>query len=200
MAKPPRRRRFRRGTSEPFQPLRTLLHIGLLQSIYYLTATLLILFTALVAGKPFNLDLIFSWRAVRGDTTVGWTLGIVWLLCAACMIISLFLIVARSKLILDFSLTIGFLHLIVVSLYEHEIPRSMLWWGLQFATAAVMILGGTWACQWRELRPMSFGLGDLTNPRGSARTTGGGGGGAYEMVPQGREQEDGETDVERGRG
>lgn len=23
-----------------------------------------------------------------------------------------------------------------------------------------MVAGGTWACRWRELRPMSFGLGD----------------------------------------
>jgi hypothetical protein len=85
MPKPPRRRRFRHTAHEPFQPLRTLLHILLLQSIYYLTATILILFTSLVSGKPFSLDLIFSWRAVRGDTTVGWTLGVVWILCGIAM-------------------------------------------------------------------------------------------------------------------
>jgi hypothetical protein len=85
MAKPQRRRRFRRNASEPFQPLRTLLHIALLQSVYYLAATLLILFTALVAGTPISVSLIFSWRAVRGDTTVGWTLGVVWLLCGLVM-------------------------------------------------------------------------------------------------------------------
>jgi len=188
MAKPPRRRRFRRGNHEPFQPLRTLLHIALLQSIYYLTASLLILFTALVAGKPFNLDLIFSWRAVRGDTTVGWTLGIVWLLCGAVMIIALLLVVARSKLVLDFSLTTTFLHLIVVSLYEHEVPRSLLWWALQFVITGVMVAGGTWACQWRELRPMSFGLGDGGN-------TISGTGGSYEMAAV-EEEGEGETETE----
>ena len=81
----PRRRRFRRRVSEPFQPLRTLAHIVLLQGTYYLAATVLILFTALVAGKPFGADLVFSWRAVRGDTTVGWTLALVWMLCGAIM-------------------------------------------------------------------------------------------------------------------
>jgi len=85
MAKPQRRRRFRRNVSEHSQPLRTLLHIVLLQSIYYLSATLLILFTTLVAGSPFSASLIFSWRAVRGDTAVGWTLGVVWLLCGLVM-------------------------------------------------------------------------------------------------------------------
>ena len=42
-------------------------------------ATLLILFTALAAGKPFSADLVLSWRSLRGDTTVGWTLGLCWI-------------------------------------------------------------------------------------------------------------------------
>lgn len=54
--------------------------IVVLQATYYLCATVLILFTALVAGQHFNLDLIFDWRSLRGDTTVGWMLGLVWML------------------------------------------------------------------------------------------------------------------------
>ena len=96
------------------------------------------------------------------------------------------MIVARSKLVLDFSLTITFLHLVVVSLYEHELPRGVLWWAMQFLVAGIMIGGGTWACQWRELRPMSFGLGG-----DGGSSAGGGSGGSYEMVP---------VDVEDGSG
>lgn len=98
------------------------------------------------------------------------------------------LVHARSKLVLDFSLTLHFLHLVVVSLYDHGIPRSWLWWGLQATSAAVMIFVGTWACQWRELRPIPFG-----GNGGGARGVGEGsssdvtrsasdGGGNYEMV------------------
>ena len=36
--------------------------------------------TALVAGRPVTLDLLLSWNSLRGDTTVGWTLGLVWML------------------------------------------------------------------------------------------------------------------------
>ena len=43
---------------------------------------------------------------------------------------------------------------------------------------AVMVAGGTWACRWRELRPMSFGLGD---------------GQGYEMAAVAEEEEEGET-------
>lgn len=72
-------------------------------------------------------------------------------------VIFLLLLVSRSKLIPDFALTIHFLHLIASSLYSHSIPSNLLWWGLQCASAALMIFLGIWACQWRELKPISFG-------------------------------------------
>lgn len=60
-------------------PLKILTQILTLQAAYYMLATLLILFTALAAGKPFSADLVLSWRSLRGDTTVGWTLGLCWI-------------------------------------------------------------------------------------------------------------------------
>lgn len=80
MAGTRRRRPPRPGALNDLPPLKIIRQIVLLQSIYYISALLLILFTALVAGKRFNLDLLFSWRSIRGDTTVGWMLGVVWLL------------------------------------------------------------------------------------------------------------------------
>jgi len=77
---PRRRRPPRAGALSDLPPLRILRQIILLQSAYYLCATVLILFTTLVAGKNFNIDLILSWRSLRGDTTVGWTLGLCWML------------------------------------------------------------------------------------------------------------------------
>jgi len=75
-----RRRPPRAGALSDLPPLKIVKNIVLLQTAYYICATILILFTALVAGTSFSLDLILSWRALRGDTTVGWTLGFVWML------------------------------------------------------------------------------------------------------------------------
>ena len=61
-------------------PLRIATQILVLQSGYYAIATALILFTSLSAGKRFSLSLVFSWHSLRGDTTVGWTLGLCWLM------------------------------------------------------------------------------------------------------------------------
>jgi hypothetical protein len=75
-----RRRPPRPGALTELPPLKILMQIVLLQIIWYIAATALILFTALVAGKHFSFDLVLSWRSLRGDTTVGWMLGLVWLL------------------------------------------------------------------------------------------------------------------------
>lgn len=77
----PRQRKLRRaGALKDLPPLKIVKKILLLQIAYYTCATVSILFTALVAGTAFSPDLILSWRSLRGDTTVGWTLSCVWLL------------------------------------------------------------------------------------------------------------------------
>ncbi|OGM45828.1 protein sys1 [Aspergillus bombycis] len=153
----PPRRRPPAGARTDLPPLKIVRKIAILQLAYYASATALILFTTLVYGTPFSLDLVLSWDSLRGDTTIGWMLGLVWMLNSLAGIIFLLLLVVRSKLIPDFALTIHFLHLLATSLYTHAIPSNLLWWGLQFASASLMTFGGIWACQWRELRPISFG-------------------------------------------
>lgn len=64
---------------------------------------------------------------------------------------------SRSKLVPDFALTIHFLHLVATILYTRSVPSNLLWWGLQFASAGIMTFLGMWACQHRELKPISFG-------------------------------------------
>lgn len=76
-------------------------------------------------------------------------------------VILLLLLVSRSKLIPDFALTIHFVHLIATSLYTHTIPTNWLWWGLQFASASLMVFLGMWACRYRELQPITFGIGGV---------------------------------------
>lgn len=181
-------------------PLKILTQILTLQAAYYILATLLILFTALAAGKPFSADLVLSWRSLRGDTTVGWTLGLCWIVVGGLGALLLLLLISRSKLVPDFTLTLHFLHLVVTSLYSRAVPRNWLWWLLQATSAGLMTSLGVWTCRWRELQPINFGssgaggedgggvnskdasgdiaVHDAEVDRGKAR----GGGAAYEMV------------------
>jgi hypothetical protein len=77
---PRRRRPHRPGALADLAPLRIFTQIIVLQAAYYVCAAILIIFTALVAGRPIKLDLVFSWRSLRGDITAGWTLGLAWML------------------------------------------------------------------------------------------------------------------------
>jgi len=198
----PRKQRLRRpGALADLQPLRILTQIVFLQIAYYVGAAVLIIFTALVAGKELSLDLLLNWQVLRGDTTVGWMLGLVWMLNSLVSVVSILLLIARSKLVPDFALTVHALHLIFTSLYSRSIPSTWFWWALQAASAGLMTSLGVWTCQYRELRPISFGgtgrsagAVNTENPpeegssdaagygRGRGRGRGRDGAGTYELV------------------
>ncbi|KAH8593935.1 integral membrane protein S linking to the trans Golgi network-domain-containing protein [Bisporella sp. PMI_857] len=168
-----RRRPPRPGALTELPPLKILTQILILQTIWYVVATGLILFTALVAGRHFSLDMVLSWRSLRGDTTVGWMLGFVWLLNSVVGVIAILLLIHRSKLVLDFALTLHLIHLLVTSFYSHSIPTNALWWALQFTSAALMTSLGVWTCQWRELRPINFGGSSTSNDASNAQVSDG---------------------------
>lgn len=87
---PPRRRKPpRAGALTELPPLRIIRLIILLQLCYYATAFILILFTTLVLGQKFSLALVFDWKSVRGDNTIGWTIGFLWVVNGFIMYVSL---------------------------------------------------------------------------------------------------------------
>jgi hypothetical protein len=115
------------------------------------------------------------------------------LILIRCSVIFILLLIARSKLVLDFALTVHFIHLLVTSFYSHAIPANLFWWALQICSATIMTSLGVWACQWRELRPINFGSKSATTQqpaaddgvgesRGRGRGRGRDGAGEYEMV------------------
>ncbi|KAK6387686.1 Integral membrane protein of the Golgi [Exophiala oligosperma] len=155
---PPRRRKPpRAGALTELPPLKIIRSILLLQLFYYSVAFILILFTTLVLGQRFSPALLFDWHSIRGDNTVGWTVGFLWVVDGFIIVIPILLLVARSKLVPDFALTIHFIHLLITSFYTRSLPTNLLWWGLEAASAALTISLGVWACRYRELQPISFG-------------------------------------------
>jgi len=199
-----RRRPPRPGALTELPPLKILSQIALLQVIYYVSGCAMLLFTALVAGKNFSLDLVFSWQSLRGDTTAGWMVAMVWMMNSFVGAVSLLLLISRSKLIPDFALTIHFLHLVAVSLYSHSLPTNMLWWALQICSAAFMTTLGVWSCRWRELRPINFGgAAAATVSDGSASradTSNGGRGSNVGLEPLGDEEQGYGRGSRRGKG
>jgi hypothetical protein len=58
-----------------WSPRKILLQIVLLQTIYTVSATLLLTFLVLVLGAPFRLDYLFLDRRVRLDNVFGWSIA-----------------------------------------------------------------------------------------------------------------------------
>ncbi|KAI0912572.1 integral membrane protein S linking to the trans Golgi network-domain-containing protein [Ustulina deusta] len=177
---PRRRRPPRPGAIAELPPLRILGQIAALQGIYYAVALVLMLFTSLVMGLQFSLDFVFGWASLRGDNTQGWLIGFVWLCCAGAVVVALVVLISRSKLVLDFSLTLHVLHLVVVCVYTGYLPRNLAWWITMLVSGTITVAGGTYGCRWRELRPITFGgggrnTGNGENSNGSLEDGGGSG-------------------------
>ncbi|KAI2617899.1 integral membrane protein S linking to the trans Golgi network-domain-containing protein [Hypoxylon sp. NC1633] len=190
-----RRRPPRAGAVNELPPLRILGQIAALQSIYYAAALVLMLFTSLVTGTPFGLDLVFGWAELRGDNTQGWLMGFVWLCCAGVVVVAIVALIGRSKLVLDFALSLHIIHLIIVTFYTGFLPRNVAWWATMLVSSVVTVAGGSYGCRWRELRPISFG--------GSGRSTGNAEGSAEAAAENGTaagEHGDEEMGFSRGRG
>lgn len=66
------------------------------------------------------------------------------------------ILVARSKLVPDFALTIHFLHLLFTCLYTRSLPRNSMWWFTMLASSATAVGLGMWGCRYRELQPVFF--------------------------------------------
>lgn len=96
-----------------------------------------------------------------------------YLLILGCSVVALVALIARSKLIPDFALTLHFIHLIVVYLYTGMLPRFWMWWITMGVSSAATVSLGVWGCRWRELRPISFGGTARTNNDQGAATENG---------------------------
>ncbi|EPS40231.1 hypothetical protein H072_5953 [Dactylellina haptotyla CBS 200.50] len=156
----PRRRRVRPASAlESLPPLWILSQILILQTAFYAVAAVLFLFTSLVLGSSFSLNLVFSWVPLQADNAAGWTLAMVWICNCLTNVTSITLLVGRAKYVLDFSLTIHLIHFLITSFYSRSIPRSWLWWAVLFGSSVITITAATWACQKRELQPLTIGVG-----------------------------------------
>ncbi|KAK5114341.1 hypothetical protein LTR62_002593 [Meristemomyces frigidus] len=194
----PRRRPPRPGALADLAPLRILKQIALLQLSYYGVAGILITFITFVAGQQPTVNRLFDWHELRSDVTTGWTLGLCWMLDSLVTVIPILLLIARSKLVPDFALTIHLVNLITTIAYTRSIPTALYWWIVQICSAALMTSVGIWACQWRELRtPLPFGGKSSKAKQGAANGHASGSGGAVEEENGGFEM--GSTSGGRGR-
>lgn len=106
--------------------------------------------------------------------------------------VAIVVLIARSKLVPDFALTVQFLHLLITTFYTRTLPGNSMWWLALFGSSAMSISLAMWGCQYRELQPVFFGGRILNTGSGSAAT-------GQTEDPEAAEGVDDEDDFSRGK-
>ncbi|KAF8470286.1 integral membrane protein S linking to the trans Golgi network-domain-containing protein [Russula ochroleuca] len=96
----------------------------------------------------------------RGDYMRGWILASCWVLASTADVYYLYHLVRRPRLILDFTLTLLFNHLVLTTYYSAAIPTSLFFWIVVLGSSFLTLLLAEQMCVKRE---MSEGLVIATN-------------------------------------
>ena len=141
--------------SSPNLAYRLASQILLLQVFYYCTAMVMFAVTAILLGWDSGVSLVFSWKEITLENSVGLTLILLWFLNSLFSVAFITFIIGRSKAVWDYALTIHFIHLLIVYACN-GLPRNAYWWLLQFFSMILMIVLGTYTTRWIELRDTFF--------------------------------------------
>ncbi|KAF8997823.1 integral membrane protein S linking to the trans Golgi network-domain-containing protein, partial [Cyathus striatus] len=86
------------------------------------------------------------------DPMRGWVIALCWLGACTADIYFLYTFVRRPRLILDFTLTLLFNHLVLTTYYSASIPTSGFFWLVLLLGAAMTLIGAEQACVRREMK------------------------------------------------
>jgi protein SYS1 len=141
-----------------FDPLLTLTQIGAVQSIYYVSSTILLLGGSYFIEFPFlSLRSLFDADQLSLSTSAGKYLIALYFLNALVLSLSLTVLVRRSKLCLDFVGTCYFFHFILSWLFTLQFPLSVTWWTVQVLSAILATLLGEYLCLRGEMEAIPVG-------------------------------------------
>ncbi|KAI9173331.1 hypothetical protein H9P43_007462 [Blastocladiella emersonii ATCC 22665] len=157
---------FRTST---FDPALNVAQLVCMQSLFYISVAVLVLFGAFARGQAVTLDLILAYDELGAARPTGWVVVVAYLLNAGAMSFALVPIVSRARLVLDFACTLHGLHLIVSFLYNGWRLPSALWWATNITAAAITAIGGEKLCMRRELEPISVGVGPRSGTAAARR-------------------------------
>jgi len=101
----------------------------------------------------------YGWKEDQWDGTMdpmrGWIIAFCWIVACSADIYYLYKLIRRPRLILDFSLTLVFNHLVLTTYYSAALPTSLFFWLVLLGGAVLTIIVAEQLCVKRE---MSEGL------------------------------------------
>ena len=143
-------RQAKPGTNSAFNPRLIFSQIVALQSFHYLTLGFCIQCNHVVYGSSITIDRIFTSQYIDIWTGEGWCDNAAVLTSALVGSALLAVIVEKSKKVLDFSVTLFFIHFIACCLYGGA-PNTYSWWIVHIVATIIMTLLGEYLCSIREM-------------------------------------------------
>nr|CAH0104139.1 unnamed protein product [Daphnia galeata] len=129
------------------------------QCIMYVSLGLwIIVLLNFIAGHPVSIDYIFKYQEVNVKDVSGRLVVACFLLNSLISATSLWAIVQRTKLCLDFSATAFFLHLVASLIYNSGWPYSASWWVLQFSCVTITCVLAEFLCMRSEMKSIPLGM------------------------------------------
>ncbi|XP_063628980.1 protein SYS1 homolog [Cydia splendana] len=142
-----------------WDPCLIVAQIVAIQSVLYLTLSLLMAIMQDLTGSTRTLDHIFEYHELHVRDSEGRSVIIAFVINAIFGAITLWLLVGRTKLCLDFSCTYHFIHLFICWCYNGAFPVTFSWWTLNVVCAAVTCVTGEVLCLRTELQAIPLSMG-----------------------------------------
>jgi len=138
---------------EPWDPLRIISQIVMVQFAYYVSLSAIILLYDLALGHKPLLDQIWDYRLATFTNSFNSITLIGPLIVAFSNSFVMMLVVIKPRKILDFSMTKFLLHFVVCWFYG-GFPLQWLWWLFQGISTLIETLLSEYLCVRREIQEM----------------------------------------------
>ncbi|KAF9647689.1 hypothetical protein BDM02DRAFT_3061437, partial [Thelephora ganbajun] len=90
-----------------------------------------------------------QWSGI--DPIRGWIIAFCWLMASCADVYTLYFLVRRPRLILDFALTLIFNHLVLTTYYSSSVPTSLFFWAVLLAGCTGTVIVTEQLCVKREM-------------------------------------------------
>lgn len=94
---------------------------------------------------------LYRWDG-RTDHMRGWVIAFCWMVASCCNVFYLYTLIKRPRLILDFSVTLLFNHIVLTTYYSAALPSSPFFWIIVIAGTALTVVATEQLCVRREMR------------------------------------------------
>jgi len=129
-----------------------------LQCVFYVSLGLWLSIFDLASGNDKSLDQVFKYQELQFSTFNGKIVVASFVFTALNCALGLWYIVQRTKLCLDFSVTIYFLHLVACIYYNGGIPTTFSWWLINLVSTMVLCVTGEFLCMRTELQSIPVNM------------------------------------------